>query len=99
MSLNTSKRTLKIIKFSKFYDNSIPLLKVKINCPKQGEDRLVFGIIDSGSKYTIVNSSPFVLLPDFVSSYLGFSTLEGVKFVDEAIISATLASIIGVLLQ
>lgn len=31
MSLSTSKRILKIIKFSRFYDNLIPLVKVKVN--------------------------------------------------------------------
>lgn len=52
---------------------------------------LFVSIIDTVISYAF----PFVLLPDFISPYLGFSTLEGVKFVDEAIISATLASIIG----
>ncbi|BDC17768.1 hypothetical protein [Acidianus sp. HS-5] len=29
---------------------------MKISCPKRGGERLVLGIIDSGSRYTIINS-------------------------------------------
>ncbi|BDC18720.1 MFS transporter [Acidianus sp. HS-5] len=52
---------------------------------------LLVSVIDTIISYAF----PFVLLPDFISPYLGFSTIQGVDFVDEAIISATLASIVG----
>ncbi|ACP55395.1 hypothetical protein [Saccharolobus islandicus] len=55
MSLNPSRRILKVIKFSDFYGNLIPLLKIRLECPKIGKDKLVLGLIDTGSRYTIVN--------------------------------------------
>nr|WP_011225209.1 hypothetical protein [Sulfolobus islandicus]CAG38249.1 hypothetical protein [Sulfolobus islandicus] len=55
MSLNPSRRILKVIKFSDFYGNLIPLLKIRLECPKLGKDKLVLGLIDTGSRYTIVN--------------------------------------------
>ncbi|BAB66400.1 hypothetical protein STK_13410 [Sulfurisphaera tokodaii str. 7] len=55
MSLNPSKKTLKVIKFSDFYGNLIPLLKIRFECPKLGRDKLVLGLIDTGSRYTVVN--------------------------------------------
>ena len=66
--------------------------KVKINKGiKLLSILLLVSVIDTIISYAF----PFVLLPDFISPYLGFSAIQGVKFVDEAIISATLASIIG----
>lgn len=55
MSLNPSRRILEVIKFSDFYGNLIPLLKIRLECPKLGKDKLVLGLIDTGSRYTIVN--------------------------------------------
>ncbi|ADB87179.1 hypothetical protein [Saccharolobus islandicus] len=55
MSLNPSRRILKVIKFSDFYGNLIPLLKIRLECPKLGKDKLVLGLIDTGSRYTVVN--------------------------------------------
>ncbi|ACP45876.1 conserved hypothetical protein [Sulfolobus islandicus Y.G.57.14] len=55
MSLNLSRKILKVIKFSDFYGNLIPLLKIRLECPKTGRDKLVLGLIDTGSRYTVVN--------------------------------------------
>ena len=77
MSLSTPK--LKVVKFSKFYNNSLPMLKVKIQCPKLGEDKLVYAIIDSGSRYTIINEQ---ILTECFSS----EELKG-KYVDKVIIN------------
>ncbi|BDB97435.1 hypothetical protein [Saccharolobus caldissimus] len=55
MSLNPSKKILKVIKFSDFYGNLIPLLKIRFECPKLGKDKLILGLIDTGSRYSVVN--------------------------------------------
>lgn len=55
MSLNPSKKILKVIDFSDFYENKIPLLQVELECPKIKRGKIVLGLIDTGSRYTIIN--------------------------------------------
>jgi len=55
MSLNPSKKILKAINFSDFYENKIPLLQVELECPKIERGKIVLGLIDTGSRYTIIN--------------------------------------------
>lgn len=57
---------------------------------------LLFSLILISSIDSIVTYVfPFLILPDFIGPSLGFNTVQSAKFTDEAIVVATVLSIIG----